>query len=100
MAPTYCLGLDLDEEGAEEEWLEVEALRAHTDTLVAKVAGFERRLECHANHLGANVEDYHLGLDELACKTEKANAMGLLHQCGSKNAAHLTRRMREAMRGR
>ena len=76
----------------------MEALRAHTDTLVAKVAGFERRLECLANHLGANVENYHLGLDQLARKIERAKAMALLHQCGSENAAHLTRRMREAMR--
>ena len=39
-----------------------------------------------------------LGLDKLARKEEVAKAMTLLQQCKSKSEAHLTRRMREAVR--
>ena len=74
----------------------MEALNVHQDTLVAKAAGSERRLECDlAHHPG--VRDCHLGLDQVARVTQKATAMTLLRQYGSKKA-HLTRRMRAAMR--
>ena len=55
-------------------------------------------MKCLADHLGANVDDYHLGLDKLARKGEVAKAMILLQQCASKGEAHLSRKMREATR--
>ena len=62
------------------------------------MAGLEKRIKGIADHLGANVDDYHLGLDKLARKGEVAKAMILLQQCASKGEAHLTRKMREAAR--
>jgi hypothetical protein len=35
-------------------------------------------VKCLADHLGANVDEYHLGLDKLARKEEAAKAM-ILH---------------------
>ena len=55
-------------------------------------------MKCLADHLGENVDDYHLGLDKLAREEEVAKAMILLQQYESKGEAHLTRRVREATR--
>ena len=78
----YYLGLDReeaeDEAEAEEEEAEVDALRVQNAALEAKVAGCERRVKCLADHLGANVDEYHLGLDKLAREEEAAKAM-ILH---------------------
>ena len=78
----YYLGLDReeaeDEAEAGEEEAEVDALRVQNAALEAKVAGCERRVKCLADHLGANVDEYHLGLDKLARKEEAAKAM-ILH---------------------
>ncbi len=68
---------DLDDVEArdDEQEREVEALRVQKGTLETTVAAYARRVKCLADHLGANVDDYHLGLDKYARKEEAAKAM-------------------------